>query len=201
MIVENGAFGGGVDPGGLRDADDVKILICYLLKNLKQPLPLQTLAEALQQDGLVNYFTLADALHALLLSGHVDQVEQDGEKAYKATRLGAGTADMFERRLPLSVREKAVRAGVRLLARQKRDAENKVEITPSGAGFAVRCTVLDGEDTLLSISLLVPDRAQAEAVRQQFLHDPATVYRGAVALMTGDIDAVGGMLPRKPPVE
>lgn len=106
---------------------------------------------------------------------------------------------MFERRLPFSVREKAVKAGVRLLARQKREAENKVEILPDGAGFTVRCTVLDGKDTLLSISLLVPDRAQAEAVKQQFLRDPGTTYRATIALMTGDIDAVGGMLSNQQP--
>lgn len=197
--MANHVFDGGVEPGGLRDKNDVKILICYLLKNMREPLPLQTLSEALQHDGLVNYFTLADALHALLLSGHVDVVESNGEKEYKVTRLGAGTADMFERRLPFSVREKAVKAGVRLLARQKREAENKVEILPDGAGFTVRCTVLDGKDTLLSISLLVPDRAQAEAVKQQFLRDPGTTYRATIALMTGDIDAVGGMLSNQQP--
>ncbi|MFT9055353.1 MAG: DUF4364 family protein [Ethanoligenens sp.] len=197
--MANSAFDGGVEPGGLRDAGDVKILICYLLKNMREPLPLQTLAEALQHDGLVNYFTLADALHALLLSGHIDLVEKDGEKSYKVTQLGAGTADMFERRLPFSVREKAVKAGIRLLARQKREAENKVEITPNGAGFTVRCAVLDGTDTLLSLSLLVPDCAQAESVKQQFLRDPGTIYRATVALMTGDIDAVGGALAREQP--
>lgn len=193
------AFDGGVAPGGLRDVNDVKILICYLLKNMREPLPLPTLAQALQNDGLVNYFTMVEALHALLLSGHVDVVEKDNVNSYKTTRLGAGTADMFERRLPFSVREKAVKAGVRLLAQQKRNAENKVEIKSSDAGFTVRCAVLDGEDTLLSISLLVPDRAQAEAVKQQFLQDPGTTYRAAVALMTGDIDAVGGMLAQQKP--
>lgn len=198
--MANGTFDGGVAPGGLHDEDQVKILICYLLKSVGEPLSSQTLAEAVQHDGLANYFTLADALHALLLSGHVDLVEKDGEKFYKPTRLGAGTANMFERRLPFSVREKAVNTALRLLARQKREAENKVEITAAGNGYTIRCNVLDGADTLLSISLLVPDLAQAEAVKRQFLRDPTAVYRTTVALMTGDIDSVGGSLsPDRPP--
>ena len=86
--------------------------------------------------------------------------------------------------LPYSVREKAVNTALRLLARRRREAENKVTITRAGQGMSVCCTVLDGQDTLLSISLWVPDLAQAEAVKRRFLKDPSAVYRAAVALMT-----------------
>lgn len=99
------------------------------------------------------------------------------------------------------MREKAVQAALRLLAREKRARENRVEITPAHTGFTVRCAVLDQGDELLSISLLVPERAQAEAVKRRFLADPVTVYRAAVALMTGDLDAVGGALSHERPPE
>ncbi|HCB99723.1 MAG TPA: DUF4364 domain-containing protein [Ruminococcaceae bacterium] len=192
--MSGNSFNGGVAPGGLRNVDEVKLLICYLLKSTACPLSLDTLSESLQQDGLANYFTIADALHALLVTGHVDLLEQNGEKTYKVTGLGAGTANLFERRLPYSVREKAVKAAMRLLAQQKREAENHVQITADGVGFRVICSVLDGKDSLLSISLLVSDRPQAEAVKKQFMSDPTTIYRATVALMTGDPSAVGNAL-------
>lgn len=185
------AMDAGIEPGGLRDVNEIKILICYLLKNSSRPLSFDNLNEILQQDGLVNYFEFGQSLHELLVSGHVDLVEQGERKLYRITRLGAGTADMFERRLPRAVREKAERASVRLLARLKIESENKVMITRDENGWRVECRVLDGTDELLSIRLLVPGPGQAEAVRRQFLKDPAAVYRGAIALLTGDPETVG----------
>lgn len=188
------AFDAGIEPGGLRDVNEIKILLCYLLKNADRPLSFDNLNDILQKDGLVNYFEFAQSLHELLESGHVDLVKKDGAELYKVTRLGAGTADLFERRLPLTVREKAVKAAVRLLARMQLEAENRVTITESASGFTVECRVLDGGDELMAVRLLVSEKAQAESVRQQFLADPAAVYRGVISLLTGDRKGLSSLL-------
>lgn len=184
------AFDAGVAPGGLRDRNEVKILVCYLLRELHTPLSFDQLNEILQIDGLVNYFELAQSVKELLETGHIDLVKGEGGPYYKATKLGAGTAALFERRLPLTVREKAVRAAVRLLARVRREAENHVTITERPQGdYEVTCRILDNNDALMSISLLVPARDEAQAVKKEFLADPSAVYRGMLALLTGDRSA------------
>lgn len=192
-------FGEGVAPGGLKDADDIKILICYLLKSVDRPLSFENLNEILQHDGLCNYFGFASALHELLVSGHIDLVHENGEDLYKTTSLGVATAELFERRLPVSVREKAVNAAVRLLSRIKRESENRVEFTEnSSGGFDVTCSVLDMGDTLMSVKLLVADRAQAESVKRQFQSNPDIVYRGVLALLTGDVATAAKLIdPQK----
>lgn len=185
----------GVAPGGLVNADDIKILLCYLLKSVQKPLSFENLNEILQQDSLCNYFGFAGALRDLLVSGHVDLVKQDGEDCYKTTRLGRETAALFERRLPLSVREKAMAAAVQLLARIKRESENRVEIEENGkGGCTVTCSVLDMGDPLLRVSVYVPERDQAEAVKKRFQSDPQTVYRGVLALLTGDVRAAADLV-------
>lgn len=180
-------FDEGVAPGGLKDADDIKILICYLLKSVGRPLSFSNLNDILQHDGLCNYFEFANALHELLVTGHIDIEKVDGEDRYKPTSLGISTAALFERRLPKSVRDKAVNAAMKLLAKIKRDAENKVEIAevPSG-GYEVTCTVYDMGDTLASVKLYVTDMAQAQSVKTRFQQSPETIYKGVLALLTGD---------------
>lgn len=187
------AFTGGVAPGGLRDKNDVKILVCYLLNSLGRPLSFDAISGALQQDGLANYFTVGDAVSELLSSGHLEPAGESG-KAYRVTALGAGTAALFERHLPLSVREKAVRAAIRLLDYEKRMRETKVDITPYGSGFQVRCAALDRADELFAVSLLVPDRAQAKEVQRRFVADPVVMYQVAVALLTGDLEGAQNAL-------
>ncbi|MDR3552180.1 MAG: DUF4364 family protein [Clostridia bacterium] len=193
--MANDGFDAGVEPGGLRDKNEVKILICYLLKNVGRPLTFENLNEILRQDGLVNYFEFAQAVKEMLETGHIDLIEQGGAQAYKVTKLGAGTAGLFERRLPLSVREKAVRSGVRLLAKIQREAENRAEIIEEeSGGFSVRCRILDNGDELMGITLLVPALDQARAVQKEFQQNPEAVYKGVLALLTGNRAAFREML-------
>lgn len=188
-------FSEGVSPGGLTDKDEIKILICYLLKSVASPLSFDNLNTIMQHDGLCNYFEFASALRELLISGHLDLKKQDGEELYKTTSLGKETAAMFERRLPASIREKAVNTAIKLLSQIKREAENRAEIedNPSG-GVYVTCSVLDRDDALLSVKLLVGDRAQAQSVKQRFQQNPGLVYKGILALMTGDTAVAAELL-------
>lgn len=190
----------GIEPGGLKDADEIKILICYLLKSVGNPLSFDNLNEIVQHDGLCNYFAFASALHELLVSGHLDLIKENSIELYKNTSLGDETADLFERRLPASVREKAIGTAVKLLAKIKRDAENKVSIeeNPSG-GFNVMCNVYDMGDTLLSVRLLVADMDQARLIKSQFQKSPATIYKGILALLTGDTKTAAELIT--PPSE
>lgn len=181
------AFDAGVEPGGLRDTNEVKILVCWLLKSVGSPLSFDNLNEIIVGDGLVNYFELAQAVRDLLVSGHIDLTGPQSTDLYRCTELGAGTASLFERRLPRSVRDKATCAAVKLLTRIEREAENVAEITQNPSGdYQVCCKILDRGEPLLQIALLVPGQDQAQMVKKHFTEDPETVYRGVVALLTGD---------------
>lgn len=180
------AMGAGVEPGGLRDTNEVKILVCWLLKSVGGPLSFDNLNEILAGDGLVNYFELAQAVQNLLNSGHIDLADGESER-YRCTKLGAGTAALFERRLPRSVRDKAARDAVRLLARIRREAENRAEIVSEPAGgYRVRCRILDRGDALLELNLLVPTQEQAQLVKQNFTAQAESVYQGVLALLAGE---------------
>ena len=60
--MEFDAFDGGIELGGLRTRDDIKLLICYMIKSLNRPISKQILNEAMQENGLANYFEVNGAL-------------------------------------------------------------------------------------------------------------------------------------------
>ena len=193
MSIEE--FGEGVAPGGLKNLDEIKILICYLLKSVGKPLSFDNLNEIVQHDGLCNYFGFANAVHELLTTGHIDIVCDGETELYKTTSLGVETAALLERRLPKSVREKAINAAVKLLARVKRESENTVEMVENKSGGCfVTCKVLDMGDALMEVKLLVADRQQVERIKQQFQSCPDIVYKGVLALMTGDVRAAAELI-------
>ena len=181
--MERDAFTGGVEPGGLWNKNDIRILLCYILTSVGAPLSRESIGEIMQGKALANYFEVGDALDSLLKQGNVT-VDEDG--AFSVTDSGREIAASLDVSLPLSVRDKALEAALRLAAEQKARRENKVEFLEAERGYQVRCHVSGGETELMTISIYVPDKAQAELVERNFYRDPEGVYRLLLAALTGD---------------
>ncbi|MGN1478253.1 MAG: DUF4364 family protein, partial [Acutalibacteraceae bacterium] len=56
------AFSQGVEPGGLRSKNEIKILICYLICKMDSGLTKQQLSDIIVSKGLANYFEVNEAL-------------------------------------------------------------------------------------------------------------------------------------------
>jgi DNA-binding PadR family transcriptional regulator len=177
------AFTGGVEPGGLWNQNDIRILICYVLTSVKAPLSGEDLGNILQGKALANYFEVSDALASLVKQGNVAVTEKG---YYQITENGREIADNLDATLPLSVRDKALEAAVSLLARAKTERENKVEIEKTKEGYQVSCHISGGEMDLMRIDLYVPEEAQAEMVKKNFHRDPGGMYRLLLAALTED---------------
>ncbi len=179
------AFSAGVEPGGLRTKDEIRILLCYLLASVNAPLSKDDIVSILQENGLANYFEVTEAISEMagkgmiLLSGEGDSLCSIGETG----RMVSGQLDTT---LPSVVRKKAVGAAINLLAKAKREKENTVEINPVNNGYEVTCHISGGNTDLMKFSLYVPDQKQAEMVRGNFQRSPETVYRMLLALVTGN---------------
>ena len=175
--MEYDAIVAGVEPGGINNAQQVRLLVGYVLRAVPEPMDRQLLAELLQYDGLANFFEVTGAIDELLAKG---SIRADGDGRLILSPQGRTAVDEWEFILPYSVKQKAARAATLALTRLKNERENDVEIREEERGCRVVCRVLDGAQVLLEIGLWVPDRAQAEQVRERFLSDPLACYRTTV---------------------
>lgn len=176
----------GIEPGGMTDAYEIKILICYLLYTLKEPITKEQMDTVLQGNHLVNYFSYSSAYQDLLKSGHISLEERGGKQLLVLNKFGRDTALLLKSSLPLSVRDKVVSAGMELLTELQRDKEREVNIDKTTDGFTVRLRLHDGELELLHVNVFAPDEEQAELIRQQFTDHTAEIYKGMIALATRD---------------
>lgn len=194
--MEINAFTAGVIPGGLKNQTDIKLLICYLLWAIKTPIQLDLAVEALTSEGLVNYFEANEAFNNQINQENIKVADKKNDVSlYTVTEKGAEIAKTLERDLPLSVREKAVRAAMRLMAMQKREEGTEVLITKVSDGYQVTCKILDINSDLLSTTLFVPDISHAELVKKQFLNDPTLLYTGILNILLGNLDALKNLEP------
>ena len=166
------AFSAGVTPGGLYNAEEIKILLCYMLHTVEQPIQRDQVTGIITAEGLANYFDTEEAIE---------------DRQLATTVTGAQIGESLSVRVPYTVRDRAVNAALQLLKRRAIERENKVEIQRLDAsGFEVTCIVQDQTVDLLRVTLRVTDEWQAKQIKEQFLTDPSLLYRSTLAVLTGD---------------
>ena len=176
------AFSAGVEPGGLYTSQEIKILICYMLLGVGEPMERQMVTELIAGNGMANFFEPAAAVDELARQGHL--TEEEGR--ISLTETGRQVGDTLAGMIPYTLRERSVKAALQLLTRIRREQENTVELEKLDHGYRVTCTIQDSASPLMSVSLRVADDMQAGLIRENFLDDPTLLYRSLLAILTGD---------------
>ena len=178
---EFNALDEGVELGGLRNKDEIKILVCYILKNVEGCLTREQIGNIMQDRGIANYFEVMDAVSELLQIGNVS-AELAGENEYLIlTDSGKEAVGLVEKNLPKTIREDAIKAAVHLVTVERNMKENDVDIKPADGGFTLSFTMKNNDSVLMELSVFVADRELAERIKENFYEDPARVYSGIIA--------------------
>ena len=181
--MNHDAFSAGVEPGGLYSSQEIKILICYMLAGVDEPLPRQSVLEIIAAGGMANFFEAGAAIDELIRLHNLTEGE-DG-RLY-LTEDGRQAASTLSGMIPFTLRERSVQAALKLLTRMRREKENRVTVKKLEHGRLVTCEIQDAGQPLLSFSLRVADDLQAGLIRERSLEDPTLIYSSLIALLTGD---------------
>ena len=178
------AFMAGVEPGGLTNSQEIRILLCYMLDTVGKPIHRDALTDIIIGGGMANYFDTDEAIEDLIRLQHLAESE---DRLLATTVTGAQIGQSLGVRVPYTLRERSVKAALQLLRRREIERDNKVDVRHlEEGGYAVTCSVQDRGQDLLSVTLRVTDPWQAEQIKEQFLADPALLYRSNLAVLTGD---------------
>ncbi|MBQ4571683.1 MAG: DUF4364 family protein [Clostridia bacterium] len=179
------AFDAGIELGGLRNRDDIRLLVCYLLKSIDAPMTRQMLNDAMQEDGLANFFEVGQAIEELLKTGNITADILDDEEVISVTEKGRDAAELLQTSLPRTVREKAVNSAIRLTTKAKIERENKIEVKKEDdGGYTITFTLFDRDTEMMKLSIYVVDSLQLETVKQNFINDPVKVYSSIITSLT-----------------
>ncbi len=183
--MEYDAFDAGIELGGLRSRDDIRLLICYLLKSVDVPMTRQMLNDAMQEDGLANFFEVGQAIEELLKTGNITADILDEDEVVTVTEKGREAAELLQTSLPRTVREKAVNSAIRLVTRAKVERENRIEVRKEDdGGYTITFTLFDRGTELMKLSIYVVDSIQLETVKKNFIDDPVKVYSSIITSLT-----------------
>ncbi len=188
----------------LKEKNDIKIFILYLLKNIGYPLDFNTISDIVVQDEFVNYFDFAECFAELLDSGTVEMLKEsqndssqsiDGVRSektaemYRITEDGIRVVEQLHSSLLNVIKDKSLKSAMRLLSFKARGSEIKCAGTPRDDGrYDLHCEVIENKETLLSVDLVLSDKHQLDRMMYNFNERPEIIYRGVITLLTGDIN-------------
>lgn len=184
--MNNNAFSSGIEPGGLTDKNQIKILICYMIKCVDSGLMGKQIADILSSDGLVNYFETLQAVKELSQLGHI----RESSGLYSLSESGEKIVSELDTALPISVREKAVRSAVQAARIYQNCKDNSAVICESENGFDVICEVKDRGRLMMRSVIAVPDKIQAEMIKERFIKNPAFIYSSMLLLYTASKEEI-----------
>lgn len=189
------AFPADENKNGVRSRDKIKILICYVFKSVNQPLAKDTILSTLYDNSIANYFEISQALYELENSGALTFDDDLGK--YVMAQKGYKIANELSQELSGYIKHKATQAAMKTLLYEKRLRETRVNINRTEDGkYRVDIKVLsmlpgEGEDdSLLDLSMYVPDMTQAEVVKRSFLNNPSRLYQNVVDALTEETEFV-----------
>ena len=181
--MENDASSAGVRLGGLFSTAEIKILVCYILTTIKEPVPATMLANTLHYEGIANVFEVSDEIVSLQKSGHIVPCDER-EEMYKITDRGITISNELNTSLSFTVKNRAYSAAIKMLSRFKNARDSEFKISKENGATYITCTATDGRIPFMSVKLLVADDTQAALVQDRFIDDPAGLYHAIIDFIT-----------------
>ena len=171
-MAANDAFTAGVRPGGLTSSTEIRLLLCYLVKNAG-PITRQEIENALMEEALVNYFEIGSCLDDITRQ----QLVTLTKGSYTITEKGRRNGKICESSLAFSVRRKCDRNLARVNGVLRRDAQVRAEILPrEDSGVTLRLILDDDKGNIMTLDMLTVSEEQAGQLAENFRAQPEKLY-------------------------
>lgn len=181
--MENDASSAGVLHGGLFGTAEIKILICYILSTIDEPIPAHELANLLHYEGIANGFEVSDALVNLTKNGYI-ALSDEAEDTYIITAQGRNIAKELNSSLTLTVKERAYNATLKMLTKYKNARSTKFEITKENGKSYLSCSAIDDTVPFFTVKMLLADEGYAQYIKDKFLENPSEIFSKLIEMLT-----------------
>lgn len=171
--------------------NNVKIFVLYLMRNINYPLDFVTINDIVMQNDYIMYLDFAEAFHQMLDSALIEEVgvDEKGDVLYAVTKRGAIVAEQLKSDLLPSILDQSLTCAFRYLDFKRRGitidctyeklADQTVNVT-----FFIR----EKDKLLMQTTVNVDSEYRSQKMRRNFYERPDVIYRGMVALLTGNVN-------------
>ena len=180
----------------LRDQSDIKIFILYLMDSIAKPLDFIEINDIVVQNGVVRPFDFCLAFPDLLETGHIVMDDSTGTELYTVTRIGHEAAQSLPGKILLTTKEKALQNAILLLNLRKTNSGYRynTEALPGGK-FMFRLHYTEQNEDVISVSIVVESRKEAENMEIELEQHPDMLRRALLSLLSNNAGELIGYAP------
>ena len=171
--------------------NNVKIFVLYLMRNINYPMDFVTINDIVMQNDYIMYLDFAEAFHQMLDGELIceEGVNEHGDTLYPVTRKGAMVAEQLKSDLLPSILDKSLTCALRYLDFKRRGIT--VDCTSerlADGSFDVSFIIKEKQKVLWKSTVNVDSEYRSRQMRENFRSRPDVIYRGVVALLTGNVN-------------
>ena len=154
-----------------------KLIILYLLTQVKMPLSVSQITQIILERGYTDYFSLQQYLTELESSKFIVISKENHISYFEISERGSQTLEFFVSRIPEFIRKELdlfIETNWRKL---KSELDIYAEYTPTKENeYVVHCKVTENQSTLIDLSLNVGSKKQAIELCNNWKENASTLY-------------------------
>lgn len=161
-----------------------KLMILYMLKDLKHPLSNNRIVDFFTNGDYAGYFTVQEVLTSLAEDEFINVTEKQNVTLYTITERGLMAADQFKDEIAESFRNDIDG----FLKKNKYELKNEVSVTSEYfknkmGEYTCICRVKENNTTLIDLSLTVPLEENARSICDSWKKQNAEVYKNIMGIL------------------
>lgn len=154
-----------------------KLMIMYMLDKVNFPLSNNQISNFMLEKQYTNYFTLQESIHSLEEDEFIHSILYHNSTQYILTKKGKDTIDFFFNKISQSIRDDIDN----YLNDNKYELKCEVCTTADyyqekNGEYITRLKVIEGDVSLIEISLSVPDVDAAKSICSKWKNNNQSIY-------------------------
>ena len=175
----------------LSTTTDMKVFLLFLLDNIGYPLEHATIMDIVQENTDEISLDYDECLRQLVASEHMLYDEVGDERYYMISDKGRLVAAELYDSLDKGFRERSMRLAIKHISLSKTGAGIKAYITETESKrYKVTLEAFDRYGEIMSTSITVNSRTEAETIKRNYEAKPDGVYRGVLFSVTGKLEYI-----------
>ncbi|MHC1748858.1 MAG: DUF4364 family protein [Cellulosilyticaceae bacterium] len=154
-----------------------KLILLYLLSEVKIPLSLSQITQIILERGYTNYFSLQQYLTELNVSGFIVKTHENTTSYFNVSEKGLETLEFFVSRIPSSIRTELDTFISKNWRKLRSELDIVAEYTPTKENeYIVHCKVIENASNLIDLNLNVGSKKQAIDLCGKWKNNASELY-------------------------
>jgi predicted transcriptional regulator len=154
-----------------------KLLLLYVLYEIKLPVSNNQLTQIILENNFINYFTLQQYITELNSSKFIEYTDKDGKQRLVITEKGVKVLSMFKNRISVSKIDSIDEYLLNHLPGIKKEITVNADYTiVKNNNFIVNMTVVENDLLIMDLKINVPSKKHAEDLCKKWKENSSHIY-------------------------